>query len=264
MPATSMGLSAPPPAASRDRQATRRDYTQALHGFQHVGTPNAQPQLRSRQVVGVGQGLIEVRRAMGFAVIVLRSPDLAILPLDRQRLILQPAGQGVLAGALQSGQVDRRLDQRTNRPQRIQGPIETGEARLATADQGLHLTAFRTGHQHRRLDLINPLAAPGGETFECLGKCRFGFQLQDGIEAGENPQSFLGQIFLAVILTQLAFDQIEKAWKRAVGQTAALGNAQRLAAWPLPPARQPPRPAQPARPAPGCVVPEHVRGDGAD
>ncbi len=42
--------------------------------------------------------------------------DLAIRTLDLKRLVGHPTGQGVLAGTLKRGEIDRRLDQRANRP----------------------------------------------------------------------------------------------------------------------------------------------------
>ena len=218
------------PRSQQHRRISRKlaGHTEALQGFQYRRHAQCQAEFGRGQVVRVGQGLVKEDIAVGLAVIVLRLPDLPILAFDRKCRVAQPTGQGVLAWPLQRRQIDRGFDQRTNRSHRIQGAIEASEARLATADQGLHLTAFRAGHQHCRFDLINALAAPGGKTLECLTERRFGFHLQDGVEAGKNPQPFLGQIFLAVILTQLAFDQVEKARERAVGQTAALGDAQRL------------------------------------
>ena len=158
-------------------------------------------------------------------VVVLRSPDLAVLAFHREGLVLYPGGQGVLARPLESGQVDRRLDQRTDRPHRVQGPVEAGEARVATADQGLDLTGFRIGHDHRRLDLVDPLAPT--ETLERFVDGGLGLLLQDRIEAGEDAQPFLGQVLVAVVLAQLALDQVEEGRIGAVGHAALPGHAER-------------------------------------
>ena len=163
---------------------------------------------------------------MGLAVIILRTPDLAILTFYREGLIGQPTGQGVLTGALESRQVNRRFDQRTNWPHRIEHPVETGKARLATTNHRLYFAGFRVAHQHGRLNLLHALAPT--KTLEGLTQRGLGLDLQDRIEAGEDAQPLLGQVFLTVILTQLALDQIKERRERTVGQTAALGNGQRL------------------------------------
>jgi len=85
---------------------------------------------------------------VGTAIEVLWGPHLAVPAFDRQRIIRQPARQGVLARFFQRSEVDRRLDQRTNRPHRIQSTIESGKTRLATADHGLDFTGFRIGDHH--------------------------------------------------------------------------------------------------------------------
>ncbi|MNN09664.1 hypothetical protein D3C81_1225540 [compost metagenome] len=169
--------------------------------------------------------MVQVDGAMRAAVVVLRAPDLAVSTFDRERLVLNQAGQGVPGRLLQRGQIDRRLDQRADRPHGIDGAVEAGEAGLAAADQRLHLTGFRVGHDHRRLHLVRPLAAR--QALEGLAHRGFGLHLQDRVEAGEDAQAFFGQVFIAVVLAQLALDQVEEGRERAVGQAAALGHAQR-------------------------------------
>ena len=200
-------------------------HPQPADGLDHVWHPHFQADLGSGQVVGIGQPLVQVDRAVRAAVIVLWAPDLAVAPFDRKRLILHPAGQGVLARLLQRGQVDSRLDQRADRPRGIDGAVEAGETCLAAADQGLYLTGFRVGHDHRRFDLVRPFAP--GQALERLAHRGFGLHLQDRVEAGKDTQAFLGQVFIAVVLAQLPLDQVEEGRERAVGQAATFGHAQR-------------------------------------
>ncbi|MNZ42018.1 hypothetical protein D3C78_595840 [compost metagenome] len=171
------------------------------------------------------QPLVEEHRAVGTTIIVLRFPDLAIGALDREGLVRQPTGQRVLARLFQGGEVHRRLDQRANRAHRIQGPVETGETGLAAADHGLDFAGFRVGHHHGRFNFVSALAP--AQSLEGVLDRGFGLHLQDRVEAGENAQAFFGQVFIAVVLAQLALDQVEEGREGAVGQAAALGHAQR-------------------------------------
>ena len=52
--------------------------------------------------------------------------------------------------------------------------------------------------------------------------------LQQGVKASKNAQPFAGQILVAVVRTQLTFDQIHKRRVAGIGQAAAQGHVQRF------------------------------------
>ena len=155
--------------------------------------------------------------------VILRLPNLAIGSFDRKRLILKQAGQGVLAGLFQGSKIDRRLDQRPNWPRCIQRPVEAGKAWMTTAQHGLQLASFRVGDQHRAFYAFGCFA----QTLQRIGHGLFSLGLDDRVKAGENPQPFLSEVFVAVVLSQLPLHQIEKRRVGAVGQTATLRHAER-------------------------------------
>ncbi len=157
-------------------------------------------------------------------IVVLRFPDLAIGAFDLEQFVGDPAGQRVLAWSFESRQVDSRLDQRADRPHRIDRPIEAREPGLTPTDQRLHFAGFRVGDDHGRLNVIRALAP--GELLERIVHGSLGLHLQNRIEAGKDPQSFFGQVFVAIVFAQLTLDQIEERREGAVGEGPGLGHTQ--------------------------------------
>ena len=85
---------------------------------------------------------------MKLIVVVARRPYLTALVLKVHRSILYGRHQVIAPRLLQRRQVDRRLDQRSDGPHRVQRPVETRFPRLAPAHHRQHLGRADSGEHY--------------------------------------------------------------------------------------------------------------------
>ena len=84
-------------------------------------------------------------------VIIIRCPDLTIGPLDAYRFVYQRGKQLIASRLVQGDEVDRRLDQGTNRPYRVERPVKSCIAGISIPHQSGHFTGLHVSQSHRPL-----------------------------------------------------------------------------------------------------------------
>ena len=196
-------------------------YSQAAQHVDHRIQAEVHAQPRGRQVIGIGQGVVQQYVTVHLAVEIAGLPCLAARPRHFHRGIGQHGYQGVAPGLLQGGQVDSRFQQRARRPARVQCAVETGVANTAAAHQCRHLTGVEAGN-HRgafQCPALVELVEHGGGTALYLA-------LQQRVERRENTQAKGGQVLLAILLPQLPPDQVEVG-RKGIANTVLAVQVQR-------------------------------------
>ena len=164
--------------------------------------------------------------AMGLTVIILRLPVLTIANGQADPIVIQGRGNVVLLGIVQGLQINHGLDQGTDGPHRLQGPVEAGIIRLAPTHQGQHL-ALSGGDDHgRALQGASLEPAQLLQIRQTLAHGPFGLALNRGREGGEDDETLGAQVFLAIIPLQLPPYQVGEGGIDTRGPAALFANAQ--------------------------------------
>ena len=161
---------------------------------------------------------------MGDVVVVLRRPDRAVGLLQVDRLVGERRGQRPASRLRQRHQVGEGLDDRTDRPVRVQRPVEAGLAGVATADHGQHPAVAGIGDHHGGLQV----AAARPHAIQGVPDRPLGVHLGGRVQGGEDRQAVLAQGLLVEIGSDLRAHQVHERGEAVARQLRVGHHAQRL------------------------------------
>src|SRR5207248_11695736 len=110
----------------------------------------------------------------------------------------------------QGGEVNRRLEERADRPRRVDRAVVAAITRVASADERLHLAARRIGDHYRAFEAGLAEAALLVVLSDALGKRALGRLLRARIERREDAQAFRAQILVVVVAAQLPVHELDE------------------------------------------------------
>ena len=162
---------------------------------------------------------------MAAAIGIARRPALPAAEAHGDRRIVHVAGKRILAGLRQREQVDKRLQQRSDRALRLDCAVEAVLAWIAAADHGHDFTVVHVGHHDARLQRR---LATRPERFHRPRDRALGGALRGGRHAGHDRQARTRQRFFRIVAGQLAAHEVDVGGE-AVGRHRAgrFGHAQR-------------------------------------
>ena len=163
---------------------------------------------------------------MAGAAVIAGFPVLASWLGDADRSVLQRRDQGEALWIGKRQQVEKGLDYRAHGSPGVKGTVETGTAIVAIADQRANLARARLCQHDRALQQVR-LAFDCGQS----GRQRLlGMMLGRGAERGVDLQTALTKIRIAVVVLELACNQIHESRMRARRRASFQVDAQRTSA----------------------------------
>ena len=213
-------------------EQTRRIRRQvALHAeaaciVEHRAHAQFKTETRAGDIIRMRQRQAQRHLAMESLVIILRHPvgNAALFP--DQRAVVERRHQRVTPWLHERGEVNHRLQQGTDRAVCVERAVKSFEARVAPADQRLHLAVLGIGNHDCAFETTRGLAR-ALDLRQPFRQRLFGGGLRHGIESGENIQAFGAQIVFAVIALELATHQIEKRRVRGSAHGGLFNHVQR-------------------------------------
>ncbi len=163
---------------------------------------------------------------MRLVIVVFRAPVRSVALHLVDRGVVEQRRQRIALRLCQCDQVDEWLDQRADRPQRVERAIEPGLVHVAAADHRLHFAVARAGDDHGRLDRVAALAHAG----QGLVDRRFGQRLRGGRQRRMDREAGAVELRVRIVLLELAPHQIEKSRKTVTRQARVRRGADRLLA----------------------------------
>src|SRR5690606_4118561 len=148
---------------------------------------------------------------------VLRQPRLAVLELDLDRRVVDRRCQRVTL-ALERREVDDGLDQRADRPPRVERAVETVVTALAAADEGEHLRVVRARDDDCAFERRRALAARL-DRVELADQRAFRRGLHDGVERRKDLEPAPLELVARILLVELTADEAEK--RRVIARVAS-------------------------------------------
>ena len=161
------------------------------------------------------------------AAVVVSRPPWSAGAVDLHRLVAHE-GCEMKRRLRQRGEIDRGLDDRTDRADGIERTIESGAARVAVSHDGQHFAGPSIRHRNCRLELAAGSAASSREERHRLLEGCLGGALNRGIEGGEDSQSLAAQHAARVVPPELPAHQIDERRENAPMREAAASHSQRL------------------------------------
>ena len=164
-------------------------HTQTTHIVEHRAYAKVETETCAGNVIRVRQGQTQWHLTVEGLVVVLRYPigDAAFLP--DQRRVVERRHQCVTPWLHERGEVGHWLQQRPDRTLRIKRAIESFEACITPADQGLYLAILGIGDDHGAFEATGHLARTL-DVRQPLRQCPLGAVLYHRIKGGENMQAF--------------------------------------------------------------------------
>ncbi len=179
---------------------------QPVERLGHVFHADAEAEIDRREIQRADQAVGELHRAIDPMVVIFRFPAFVSVA-QADRAVLDAAGEGVVLRVRQGRQIDRRLDQRADRADRVQRPVESRVTWLAPPGHGQHLALVHGGDHGRGLQGARLHVAGFFQLGQSRGQGLLDRCLHQGIEGREDIQALRTQILISIIPLQLAPDE---------------------------------------------------------
>ncbi len=144
-------------------------------------------------------------------VVVRRLPVGRAAALPHEGPVVERRDQGVARGIGERGEVDRRFQERADRPGGVERTVEAAVARVAPADQRLDFPRLAVGDHHRALQSGVAEALVAVELGDPPPEHLLRLVLDARVERGENPQTFGAQVGFVIVAPQVPIYEVDES-----------------------------------------------------
>ena len=185
----------------------------ALQRVGDLGQPDVEPHADGGEIERLGERAHHRDGPVDLVSEILRLPVTAVGELQVDGRVLHHGG-GVVAAALERGEIDEGLHQRAHRAVRVERAVEAVVAHVSAADDGDHIAALRRRDHERALERLRAFVL-AIEARQLALERVLGLLLGARIEAGVDLEARLGEILVVIVATERAAHEIEV--RRVVG-----------------------------------------------